>query len=196
MNARADMLLEPIGRTASIIEIGPSINPIAPKAKGWNAKTIDVATKSQLIEKYKDQQGVDLNNIEEVDFLWRDGPLCTAVPPELHGTFDAFIASHDGKFTYWYIRPSQLDPGITPLFPVPNHPSYPANHATFSTARSEILAYLFPTRADFIRAVGKEGGDSRIWAGIHYPMDLAAGTQLGKSVAQLFIARAQADGSQ
>jgi membrane-associated phospholipid phosphatase len=110
--------------------------------------------------------------------------------------FDAFIASHDAKFTYWYIRPSQLDPGITPLFPVPNHPSYPANHATFSTARSEVLAYLFPTRADFIRAVGKEGGESRIWAGIHYPMDLAAGTQLGKSVAELFIARAQADGSQ
>jgi membrane-associated phospholipid phosphatase len=110
--------------------------------------------------------------------------------------FDAFIASHDGKFTYWYIRPSQLDPGITPLFPVPNHPSYPANHATFSTARSEVLAYLFPTRADFIRAVGKEGGESRIWAGIHYPMDLAAGVQLGNSVAQVFISRAQSDGSQ
>ncbi len=110
--------------------------------------------------------------------------------------FDAFIASQDGKFTYWYIRPSQLDPGITPLIPVPNFPSYPSNHSTFSAARSEILAYLFPTRADFIRAVGKEGGDSRIWAGIHFPMDNAAGVQLGKSVAQLFIARAQADGSQ
>ena len=110
--------------------------------------------------------------------------------------FDAFIASQDGKFTYWYIRPSQLDPGITPLIPVPNFPSYPSNHSTFSAARSEILAYLFPTRADFIRAVGKEGGDSRIWAGIHFPIDNAAGVQLGKSVAQLFIARAQADGSQ
>jgi len=110
--------------------------------------------------------------------------------------FDAFIASQDGKFTYWYIRPSQLDPGITPLFPVPNFPSYPSNHSTFSATRSEILAYLFPTRADFIRAVGKEGGDSRIWAGIHFPMDNLAGVQLGKSVAQLFISRAQSDGSQ
>ena len=89
--------------------------------------------------------------------------------------FDAFIASQDGKFTYWYIRPHQLDPAIVPLFPVPNFPSYPSNHSTFSAARSEILAYLFPTRADFIRAVGKEAGDSRIWAGIHYPMDNDAG---------------------
>ncbi len=110
--------------------------------------------------------------------------------------FDAFIASQDGKFTYWYIRPSQLDPTIVPLIPVPNFPSYPSNHSTFSSSRSEILAYLFPTRADFIRAVGKEGGDSRIWGGIHYPMDNVAGVNLGRSIAQVFIAWANADGSQ
>lgn len=109
--------------------------------------------------------------------------------------FDAFIASQDGKFTYWYIRPSQLDTAIIPLFPVPNFPSYPSNHSTFSATRSEVLAYLFPTRAEFIRAVGKEAGDSRIWAGIHYQMDNVAGVQLGKSVAEVFVSRAQSDGS-
>jgi len=110
--------------------------------------------------------------------------------------FDAFIASQDGKFTYWYIRPHQLDPAIVPLFPVPNFPSYPSNHSTFSATRSEILAYLFPQHADFIRAVGNEAGESRIWAGIHYPMDNVAGKQLGKSVAEVFISWAQNDGSQ
>jgi membrane-associated phospholipid phosphatase len=110
--------------------------------------------------------------------------------------FDAFIASQDGKFAYWYIRPHQLDSRIVPLFPVPPFPSYPSNHSTFSAARSEVLAYLFPAHADFIRVVGKEGGDSRIWAGIHFPIDNAAGVQLGKSVAQVFITRAQSDGSQ
>ena len=110
--------------------------------------------------------------------------------------FDAFIASQDGKFTYWYIRPPQLDPSIVPLFAVPNFPSYPSNHSTFSAARSEMLAYLFPEQADFIRAVGKEAGDSRIWAGIHFPMDNDAGVALGKSVAHVFISWAQSDGSQ
>ena len=114
-------------------------------------------------------------------------------PPVL---FDAFIASQDGKFTYWYLRPNQLDSGIVPLFAVPNFPSYPSNHSTFSAARSEILAYLFPEHADFIRSVGKEAGDSRIWAGIHYPMDNVAGVNLGKSVSQVFISWAQSDGSQ
>ena len=110
--------------------------------------------------------------------------------------YDAFIASQDGKFTYWYLRPHQLDSGITPLFAVPYFPSYPSNHSTFSNAFSEILAYLFPAHADFIRSVGKEAGDSRIWAGIHYQMDNAAGVQLGKSVAGVFISWGHADGSE
>jgi membrane-associated phospholipid phosphatase len=79
---------------------------------------------------------------------------------------------------------------------VPNFPSYPSNHSTFSAARSEMLAYLFPTRAAFIRGVGVEAGDSRIWAGIHFPIDNVAGHNLGVAVAQVFIARAEADGSQ
>ncbi|HEY7748069.1 MAG TPA: phosphatase PAP2 family protein, partial [Aestuariivirgaceae bacterium] len=108
---------------------------------------------------------------------------------------DAFIASNDGKFAYWYLRPHQLDPRIVPLFPVPNFPSYPSNHSTASTARCEILAYLFPRHADFIRRLGREAGGSRIWAGIHYPMDNIAGIALGKAVAEKFIARAQADGA-
>lgn len=110
--------------------------------------------------------------------------------------FDSLIASQDGKFAYWYIRPSQLDPAIVPLFPVPPFPSYPSNHATFSATRAGILAYLFPLHADEIRAVGKEAGDSRIWAGIHFPQDSLAGATLGTSVANKFIAWAQADGSQ
>jgi membrane-associated phospholipid phosphatase len=110
--------------------------------------------------------------------------------------FDSFIASQDGKFTYWYIRPHQLDSAIVPLFPVPPFPSYPSNHSTFSATRSHILAYLFPLHSDEILAVGKEAGDSRIWAGIHFPQDNVAGGALGTSVANRFIAWANADGSQ
>ena len=109
--------------------------------------------------------------------------------------FDAFLASNDGKYAYWYLRPHQLDAGITPLIPVPNFPSYPSNHSTLSTARCEILAYVFPTRAEYIRAVGKEAGDLRIWAGIHYQVDNEAGVELGKAVAAKFIAKAKSDGA-
>jgi len=110
--------------------------------------------------------------------------------------FDSFIASQDGKFTYWYIRPHQLDPSIVPLFPVPPFPSYPSNHSTFSATRSQILAYLFPLHADEILVVGQEASNSRIWAGIHFPQDIVAGYELGTSVANKFITWAEADGSQ
>jgi membrane-associated phospholipid phosphatase len=110
--------------------------------------------------------------------------------------FDAFIASQDGKYAFWYIRPSQLDSAIVPVFPLPSHPSYPSNHSTFSIARAEVLAYLFPTRASYIRALGKEAGDSRIWGGIHYPMDNEAGLALGRAVATVFVDWAKSDGSQ
>ena len=111
-------------------------------------------------------------------------------------SYDGFLASQDGKFTYWYLRPAQLDPTLTPLFPAPNFPSYPSNHATLSSARAELLAYLFPTHAEEIRAVGKEAGDSRVWAGIHYQMDLDSGRELGTKVARKVIAWASSDGSQ
>ena len=72
---------------------------------------------------------------------------------------------------------------------------YPSNHSTFSATRSEILAYLFPKHAAFVRALGKEAGDSRIWAGIHYQVDNVAGVQLGRSVAQVFIDWVESDGT-
>jgi len=108
--------------------------------------------------------------------------------------FDAFIASQDGKFTYWYIRPHQLDPAIVPLFPVPPFRAT-LEPLDFSATRAEIWR-TSSDAADFVRATGREGGESRIWAGIHYPMDHAAGVALGKSVAQRFIDWAESDGSQ
>ena len=41
---RDQILLAPVARGAHIIEIGPSYNPIAPKAAGWNTKTLDHTT--------------------------------------------------------------------------------------------------------------------------------------------------------
>jgi membrane-associated phospholipid phosphatase len=110
--------------------------------------------------------------------------------------YDTFIASQDAKFTYWYLRPHQSDSGITPLFAVPNFPSYPSNHSTFSWSRAAILSYLFPTRTEEAQAMAHEAGESRVWAGIHFPTDLQAGLNLGRSVAQKFIAWAKNDGSE
>jgi hypothetical protein len=103
---------------------------------------------------------------------------------------DAAIACWDGKYAFWYIRPSQLDPELKPVFPPPNHPSYPAAHGCLSTAAAMVLANLFPGDRDRLLAQGKEAAESRIWAGIHYRFDLDAGQDLGRKVAEKVLARA------
>jgi membrane-associated phospholipid phosphatase len=109
---------------------------------------------------------------------------------------DTGIACWDGKYTYWAIRPVQLDPAVKPLFPTPNHPSYPAAHGCLSTAEATILGYLFPRDAAALAALAEEARESRVWAGIHYRSDIVAGAALAHAVVDKVIARAQTDGSQ
>jgi membrane-associated phospholipid phosphatase len=109
---------------------------------------------------------------------------------------DAGIGCWDSKYTYWAIRPFQLDPEVKPLFPTPNHPSYPAAHGCFSTAQAVILGYLFPREAAALAALAEEAAESRVWAGIHYRSDIIAGNALGRAVVEKVIARAEKDGSQ
>lgn len=92
--SREDRLLGTLDRSARIIEIGPSYNPVAPKASGWNTTTVDHAPRAALMKKYAGHPGVDINRIEDVDCIWTTGPLEEAVPDHVHGTFDALIASH------------------------------------------------------------------------------------------------------
>jgi hypothetical protein len=110
--------------------------------------------------------------------------------------YDATVACWDGKYTYWAIRPFQLDPTLITLFPTPNHPSYPAAHACNDGAIAPVLGYLFPRDADFFAGRALEAANSRFWAGIHFRSDLTAGAALGSGVAQLVIDRGKADRSQ
>ncbi len=110
--------------------------------------------------------------------------------------YDALVACWDGKYTYWAIRPFQLDPTFKTLFPTPNHPSYPAAHGCGSGAFGAVLGYLFPTDAARFTALANQAGESRIAAGIHFRTDVTVGLALGRAVAGLAIDRAESDGSQ
>jgi membrane-associated phospholipid phosphatase len=97
--------------------------------------------------------------------------------------FDAIVASHDGKFTYWFIRPSQADPGIQIAIGLPNFPSYPSNHSTISAGMAAIIGAMFPTEKARLDALAEEAGRSRILGGIHYGFDNSAGLKLGRTIA-------------
>jgi SAM-dependent methyltransferase len=122
---RSEILLASVPKTARIFEIGPSFSPIAPKAEGWNTWSLDHTSREGLIAKYTGHQGVDVQRIEEVDFIWTGGPITEAVPSELHGTFDAFIASHVLEHTTDLIgfldsAATLLKPTGTMIFAIPD----------------------------------------------------------------------------
>jgi hypothetical protein len=104
--------------------------------------------------------------------------------------YDALVACWDAKYAYWHIRPSQLDPEFKPVFPPPNHPSYPAAHGCLSTAAATTLAHLFPRDAEAFLALGKQAAEARMWAGIHYRSDIDAGQAIGRAVSEQVMARA------
>ena len=101
---------------------------------------------------------------------------------------DAFIACHDAKYTYWLLRPSMADPGIKLAIGLPNHPSYPSNHACVTGTTMAVLGALFPSRADELWGLAEEAGISRIYGGIHYRFDMDAGLTLARQIADWSIA--------
>jgi predicted SAM-dependent methyltransferase len=89
--SREEKVLHLLDKTGLGLEIGPSHNPIAPKKKGFNVHILDHASAAELRDKYQGH-GVNLDNIEEVDFVWQGQPL-----QELIGEtscYDWIIASH------------------------------------------------------------------------------------------------------
>lgn len=108
--------------------------------------------------------------------------------------FDAGVASHDTKYTYWRARPNMLDPTITPIIAQPNHPSYVSNAAIIANALAEVMAYFSPQDTAQFRYFAEQAGLSRIYGGIHYPSDERTGSQMGKSLAALAIQRDQLNG--
>lgn len=109
--------------------------------------------------------------------------------------YDAGVACWDAKYTYWAMRPFQADPNFKPLFTTPNHPSYPSAHSCLSSGAAGVLTHLFPRDAATFKALVAESGDSRIWGGIHFPIDVKVGQELGSAVAQKVIEHAEGDGS-
>lgn len=107
---------------------------------------------------------------------------------------DAVLGCWESKYTYFYIRPSQSDPTIKTVLSLPNHPSYPSGHSCVSGAASTVIAAFFPQHAGDAEALMIENGNSRLYAGIHYPFDVSVGQALGKKVGAVALAYDRGEG--
>lgn len=74
------------------LEIGPSFNPILSKRDGYNVEILDHLSAEELVEKYKNAPGVDVSNIEVVDYVSTGASIFDAIGIEQR--FDYILASH------------------------------------------------------------------------------------------------------
>ena len=130
---------------------------------------------------------------------------------------DAGVVAWDAKSAYDFWRPvtairaadadgnarTTADATWTPLIPTPPFPSYTSGHSTFSAAAAAVLTGLFgedyafrffsqdvPGASRAFTSFGQaseEAGLSRIYGGIHYSFDNAAGLSSGSAIGDYVV---------
>jgi len=80
------------------------------------------------------------------------------------------------------------------LVPLPHDASFPSGHAATSFAAATILSFAYPRLAPFLYLLAAAVAFSRVYVGVHYPLDVLGGAALGMlvAVALRFLVRRRA----
>jgi hypothetical protein len=92
-------------------------------------------------------------------------------------------------------RPAELSPRIQPMIVTPGHGALPSGHATEAFAVARVLLALAGNRFDasldeLLMRQAARIAINRTIAGVHFPVDSAAGQMLGLSIADYLLRRA------
>jgi undecaprenyl-diphosphatase len=79
-------------------------------------------------------------------------------------------------------RPPLRYPEPKPLVHVPHDGSFPSGHAASSFACATVLAFAVPRYAPLLFLLAAAIGFSRVYVGVHYPLDVLAGAALGAAI--------------
>jgi hypothetical protein len=109
------------------------------------------------------------------------------------GISDASIAYFDAKYTYWKPRPKMIFPDLPQNIKAAKSPSYPSGHATISMAAAIIMDYYFPENKMEWNKTASEIAESRLWGGVHFPIDEHDGLALGKRVGDWIVSKIKSE---
>lgn len=100
---------------------------------------------------------------------------------------DAMSITWFFKYYFDVPRPVQLDKNFIPILKTPNYPSYPAAHSVLAGVVETILSYFFEAESVKIHDLAEQSSVSRLYAGIHYPIDLTQGLNLGREIGDYIL---------
>lgn len=115
-------------------------------------------------------------------------PRAARILATTHGALnDAFVVSWHFKFLWQIARPNQLDQELATFLCTPRHPSYPAGHAVVAGCAETVLSYFFEAEQERLNELAEECALSRLYAGVHYPIDNREGLRLGRHVGKIVV---------
>jgi membrane-associated phospholipid phosphatase len=100
----------------------------------------------------------------------------------------ADVAAYALKQAIGRDRPSAVYAQPEPLVHAPHDHSFPSGHAATSFACATTLTFVAPRFAPALFALAAAIALSRVYVGVHYPLDVVGGAALGVVVAVLLRA--------
>lgn len=85
-------------------------------------------------------------------------------------------------------RPSVADPAVIALVGLPRGASFPSDHAATAFATAGVVAALHPALRAPALGLAATVALSRVYLGVHHPVDVVAGAALGAAVAAGVVA--------
>jgi len=129
-----------------------------------------------------------------IDTYGIEAPRAARILSALFGGMnDAFVVTWALKYKWLVPRPNQLDQHLATYICTPLHPSYPSGHASISGAAEVILSYFFPAERQKLHYLAEENAQSRLFAGVHYPVDNSEGLRLGRQIGRIVVEELKKD---
>jgi undecaprenyl-diphosphatase len=113
----------------------------------------------------------------------------SVMKPLLSAGFASAVVEHTAykfvKARTRRLRPSEVLPQIKNLINFPDQFSFPSGHAAGAFMMATLLSHFYAGMAIPLYTTASVIGISRVYNGVHYPSDVAAGTLLGIASANI-----------